>query len=84
MVMTLILVPSKLVDIPKNADLRSNFAMKLYWNRNFAWVIYCKFAAFLQNTFFEEHLWRAASGHLHYNKKHIYIEDISFQFINIE
>ena len=35
-----------------------------------------KFAALLQNTFSEEHLWRAASGHLHYNKKHIYIEYI--------
>ena len=36
--------------------------MQLYWNHTSA--------AFLQNTFSEEHLWRAASGHLHYNKKH--------------
>ena len=35
-----------------------------------------KFAALLQNTFSEEHLWRAASEHLLYNKKHIYIEHI--------
>ena len=32
-------------------------------------MISSKFAAFLQNIFPEEHLWRAASGHLHYNKK---------------
>ena len=44
--------------------------MQLYWNHTSAWVISSKFAAFLQNTFSEEHLWRAASGHLHYNKKH--------------
>ena len=52
------------------------FAMDLYWNHTFAWVISIKIAAFLQNTFSEEHLWRAASGHLRYNKKHIYIEHI--------
>ena len=46
------------------------FAMQLYWNHTSAWVISIKFAAFFQNTFFEQHLWRAASGHLHYNKKH--------------
>ena len=34
----------------------------------------CKLAAFLQNTFSEEHLWKAASGHLHYNMKHIHIQ----------
>ena len=42
--------------------------MQLYWNYTSAWVISSKFAAFLQNTFSEEHLWRVASGH--YNKKH--------------
>ena len=46
------------------------FAMQLYWNHTSAWVISSKFAAFLQNTFSEEHLWRAASVHLHYSKKH--------------
>ena len=46
------------------------FAMQLYWNHTSAWVISSKFAAFLQNPFSEEHLWRAASGHLHYKKKH--------------
>ena len=44
--------------------------MQLYWNHTSAWLISSKFAAFLQNTFSEEHLRRAASGHLHYNKKH--------------
>ena len=52
------------------------FVMELYWNHTSAWVISCKFAAVLHNTFFEEHLWGAASGHLHHNKKHIYIEHI--------
>ena len=52
------------------------FAMQLYWNHTSAWVISSKFAAFLQNTFSEEHIWSAASGHLRYNKKHIYIEYI--------
>ena len=44
--------------------------MQLYWNHASAWVISSKLAAFLQNTFSEEHLRRAASRHLHYNKKH--------------
>ena len=46
------------------------FAMRLYWNHTSAWMISSKFAAFLQNTISEEHLWRAASGHLYYNTKH--------------
>ena len=49
------------------------FAMQLYWNHTSAWVISSKFAAFLQNTFSEELLWRAASGHLRYNKKHSFL-----------
>ena len=59
------------------------FAMQLYyWNHTTAWVISRKFGAILQNTFSEEHLWRAASGRLHYN---IYILSIfSFQFINVK
>ena len=38
-------------------------ALQLYWNRNSAWVFSCKFAAYFQNTFSEEHLWTAASVH---------------------
>ena len=67
--MNLILIPSKLVDIPKNVNLWRIFTMQLYWIQTSAWVISCKFAMFLQNTFSEQHLWRAASGHLHHNKK---------------
>ena len=33
------------------------FAKKLYWKRTSAWV-FCKFAAYYQNTFSQEHLWR--------------------------
>ena len=36
-------------------------AKQLYWNRTSAWVFSCKFAAYFQNTFLFEHLWRAAS-----------------------
>ena len=36
-------------------------------------MISSKFAAFLQNTFSEERLWRTASGHLHYNKKYSFL-----------
>ena len=43
---------------------------QLYWNRTSAWVLSCKFATHFQNTFSQEHLWRAASEenviqHLH-------------------
>ena len=37
-------------------------AKQLYWNRTSAWVFSCKFAAYFQNIFSQEHLWRAASG----------------------
>ena len=74
--MALILMPFKLVDTPKNADLWTNFCYATLLKSHFCMGDSSKFAAFLQNTFSEEHLWRAASGHLHYNKKHIYIEHI--------
>ena len=31
------------------------------WSRTSAWVFYCKFVAYFQNTFLLEHLWRAAA-----------------------
>ena len=37
-------------------------AKQLCWNRTLAWV-FCKFAAYFQNTFSREHLWTAASVH---------------------
>ena len=40
-------------------------AKQLYWNHTSAWVFSCKFAAYFQNTFSQEHLWRAAFGHRH-------------------
>ena len=36
-------------------------AKQLYWNRTSAWVFSCKFVAYFQNIFFQEHLWTAAS-----------------------
>ena len=32
-----------------------------YWNLTSAWVFSCKFAAYFQNTFSQEHLWVVAS-----------------------
>ena len=34
--------------------------LQLYWNHTSAWVFSCKFAAYFQNTFSQEHLWKAA------------------------
>ena len=36
-------------------------ALQLYWNCTLAWVFSCKFAAYFQTIFSEEHLWVAAS-----------------------
>ena len=41
-------------------------ALQLYWNRTSAWVFSCKFAAYFQNTFSQEHLWRATSDCIQY------------------
>ena len=35
-------------------------ALQLYWSYTSAWVFPCKFAAYFQNTFSKEHLWRVA------------------------
>ena len=59
------------------------FAMQLYWNHTSAWMISSKFAAFLQNTISEEHLWNAASGHLHYNTKHTVFRFLSLSAVII-
>ena len=36
-------------------------ALQLYWRHTSAWVFYCKLAAYFQNTFSYEYLWRADS-----------------------
>ena len=46
-------------------------------------MISSKFAAFLQNTISEEHLWNAASGHLHYNTKHTVFRFLSLSLSSI-
>ena len=56
--------------------------MQLYWNHTSSWVISSKVVAFLQNTFSEEHLWRAASGDLHYNKKQTISSFVSLHSYN--
>ena len=38
-------------------------------NRTSTWLFSCKFAAYLQNTFSEEHLWVAASAVCYFPKK---------------
>ena len=40
-------------------------AKQHYWNPTSTWVFSCKFAAYFQNNFSLEHLWRAASGKFH-------------------
>ena len=39
----------------------NKIALQLNWNHTSAWVFSCKFAAYFQNTFSWEHLWRTAS-----------------------
>ena len=41
--------------------VHAEMRFQLYWNRISAWVFFCKFAAYFQNTFSQEHLWMAAS-----------------------
>ena len=50
------------------ANLQENTLAKqqLYWNHTSARVFSCKFAAYFQSTFCQEHLWMAASGHNDY------------------
>ena len=45
------------------ANLQENTyaEVRFYWNHTSAWVFSCKFAAYFQNTFSQEHLWTAAS-----------------------
>ena len=70
MVMDLILIPSKLVDIPKICRFMEEFLVCNFIEFSLsAWVISCKFAAFLQNIFSEQYPWRAVYGNLLYNKK---------------
>ena len=47
--------------------LKCNFskvASQLYLNHTWEWVFSCKFAAYFQNRFIEERLWRTAFGRL--------------------
>ena len=37
-------------------------AKQLYWNQTSAWMFSCKFAAYFQDIFSQEHLWMAVSG----------------------
>ena len=46
-------------------------ALQLYWNHTLAWTFSRKFAAYIQNTFLQEHLWRIASGKIHLNSQKI-------------
>ena len=47
------------------------FALQLYWNHTSVWVLHCKFAAYFQYTFLQEHLWRTVSTFsINYNTKH--------------
>ena len=44
-------------------------AKQLYWNRTSAWVFRCKFAAYFEDTFSQEHLWMTASTYRSYQDR---------------
>ena len=44
-----------------NLQETPNFALQIYWNHTWGWVFACKFAAYFQNIFSQEHLWMTAS-----------------------
>ena len=46
---------------PCRSTISIKFVKQLYWNCTSAWVFSCKFAAYFQNTFYQDHLWVAAS-----------------------
>ena len=46
--------------------------IQLYWNCTSAWMFSCKFAAYFQNSFSQEHLWTAASDSLTFCKISIF------------
>ena len=56
---------------------------RLYWNHTSAWVISCKFAAYLQNTFFKEHLWVAAYGLCRFSLLLVAVNAVSTWFTNL-
>ena len=45
----------------RKCDFRK-VANQLYWNHTSTWFFSCKFAAYLQDTCFDEHLWRTTSA----------------------
>ena len=51
----------------------NKIAMQLYCNHISAWVTSCRFVADLQNTFSEDHIWRAATVYLYliFLKRHL-------------
>ena len=51
-------------------------ALRLYWKHTSAWVFSCKFPAYIQNTFSQEHLWVAVSEMLNFIK---FDKRVSFQ-----
>ena len=46
-----------------NKVAKQLYSNHTYWNHTSAWVFSCKFAAYFQITFSEEHLWVAASAY---------------------
>ena len=50
-------------------------------NYTLAWVFSCKFAAYFQNTFFQEHLRVASSEAIYRRKLHKYLKILGFGFL---
>ena len=55
---------------------RGIFAMEFYGNHTFDGRSPVNLLRFCKTPSSEQHQWMAASGHLYYNKKHIYIQHI--------
>ena len=67
-----------------------NFWSHILRSHTSAWVFSCKFAAYFQNTFFQEHLWEAASDDDYIgNDKHFWMRQnkmvlITQSIVNLE
>ena len=60
---------------------KCNFNRVAYRNHTSAWVFSCKFAAYFQKTFLQEHLWRAASGNINNKRRSTNFDRVIRTFI---
>ena len=58
----------------------SKVANQLYWNHISTWVLSCKFAAYLQNSCFDEHFWGTTSANFYSTCLPYFSIQIRFKF----